>query len=517
MPITSNVGVDPSGDAGDGVTSIKRNGGSELAGDVTLQAGTNITLVDDGGTNTITINAAGGGITTVQPQVGDGLSGSTVYVNGSGGIAVFHAGPDTLGLFLDPDQVVKSLCVLGETELHHDVALAAGASIALTQDDGEGTITIEATGTVPTPWEADVEPETLGMYDPGPARDTLVLTVPAAASSPGARNVALRGQACTAAVSGDLDVEGGTAAVLGGASTNGAGGAVRVRAGSGAAAGGAALVFGGEATSTAGVGGEAAFGGGWASLSTGTGGLASLTGGYAFTGGGASVAGGQGSSSSGGAGGSALVRAGAGAGGGLAELAGGNSTGSARAGNAVVRGGSAGGNAAGDAVLMGGPSSSSTYSGGNVTLIAGYDGGAAKGGGIEMALATSASTDPANATRFSRTRLVSSTTTSATPSAALTCDVPEHSALVVTSRSFPVKPDGSDGGYVMRQSVYRRNTGSAVLLGAVESLSTTAQENGFSVTHTLSTGTVSVNQVGKATTTISWRHVVQIDVYDIGS
>lgn len=108
-------------------------------------------------------------------------------------------------------------------------------------------------------------------------------------------------------------------------------------------------------------------------------------------------------------------------------------------------------------------------------------------------------------------------TTSASPANVIGILVPQHTAVVVTSRSFPMKSDSSEAGYVARQSVFRRVTGSVVQVGSTEPVSASGHESGYNVTHTGSSGYVVVSAVGKASTTVKWRHQVQVDFFEIGS
>lgn len=158
-------------------------------------------------------------------------------------------------------------------------------------------------------------------------------------------------------------------------------------------------------------------------------------------------------------------------------------------------------------------------SGGDCCLIQAYEYGSTKSAGFWLGLATSDSDDENEATKFLKSKLYRSVTSGsgATHLSDASYLVPEHTAVVITSRSFPVKTDGGDAGYVMRQSVYRRTTGNAVAIGAVEPGSTPGQENGFGFLHSLSVATVNFYATGKAAMDVNWRHFIQVDFFDVGS
>lgn len=390
-----------------------------------------------------------------------------------------------------------------------DITAQAGAGMTIV-DVGD-VLTFSASGggsALPSPWTATVD-----------GSDNLTVTAPTVTNANGA-NATIKGQSAHE-TGAPASWEGGSITIEGGdtdATDAGIPGYARILGGgTGGLGGGRAWVQGAHGIYT---GGEAVVQGGNASYVDGAGGSISVLGGDGGTGSGAfggpiAITGGT---ASGGQGGTLYLTGGAGRLPGDVVIVGGEHTaGTDEAGGAViVRGGAGNANYGGRVALFGGEGLAGN--GGDIELFVGVDTTGGYGHGVYTLGISGAESNPTATRDFSRTHLLEPTTTAnATPVAHFSVIVPDHCVYTIVTISQARTVSASDAGTVARRSTWRRNGASVTQVGTTKALTESDEDNGFNVTHTSSTATVSANAVGKAATTIHWRHTVQVIMHSVGS
>ena len=152
--------------------------------------------------------------------------------------------------------------------------------------------------------------------------------------------------------------------------------------------------------------------------------------------------------------------------------------------------------------------------GGDLEMFAGFGSTATTHGGVSFGLGN-AGLDFPTAERFARTYPRKNQTTNATPATVFSDAPSNHQLITIVSVSQARTTSAGDGGLVVRRSTWRSN-GGVVQVGTTKKLTEADEEAGFDVTHTYGSN-VDVKAVGKAATTVEWRHTIQVFYHSVGS